>query len=109
MKKNKRYRQMEKVMTCILLGNLGMFIIYLIVAGFGIIWLKAITAIIAMLVSGLCLWFLYMTQELMKPRSFWMTVAAAAILICVLASLILNFPSPNPYNQLTEAVSAIIK
>ncbi|MBR4865019.1 MAG: hypothetical protein IKU07_10620 [Oscillospiraceae bacterium] len=109
MKKNSRYRQMEQVMTYVLLSDLAMFIIYLFAAGFGIIWLKAITAIIAILVSGLCLWFLYMTQELLKQRSFWMTTAAAAILICVLFSLILNFPSPNPFNELANTVSAITR
>jgi hypothetical protein len=109
MKKNSRYRQMEQVMTYILLGDLAVFIIYLFAAGFGIIWLKAITAIIAILVSGLCLLFLHMTQELLKQRSFWMTVAAASILICVLFSLILNFPSPNPFKEMTDTVSAILQ
>ena len=109
MKKYNRYRQMEKVMTYVLLDDLGMFIIYLFAAGFGVIWLKAITAIITILVSGLCLCFLYLTQELLKQRSFWMSTAAGAILLLVLISLILNFPSPNPYNDLAASVSAIIK
>ena len=105
--KKSRYRQMEQIMTFVLLGDLAMFIIFLIAGGFGIIWLKVITAIIAILVSGLCLWFLYMTKELLKQRSLWMCAAAAAILICVLFSLILNFPSPNPYTASNAVISLI--
>ena len=97
-KKKTRYQQMEQIMTYVLLGDLVMFILFLIAAGFGIIWLKVITAIIAILTSGLCLWFLYLTQEILKRRSLWMSSAAAAILICVLFSLVLNFPCPNPYS-----------
>ncbi len=106
-KKKSRYRQMEQIMTFVLLGDLALFVIFLIAGGFGIIWLKVITSIIAMLISGLCLWFLYMTQELLKRRSLWMSAAAAAILLCVLFSLILNFPSPNPYNTLGITITTV--
>ena len=108
MQKKSRYRQMEQTMTYILLSDLALFIVFLIASGFGIIWLKVVTAIITILVSGLCLWFLYMTQELLKPRSFWMTAGAAAILICVVLSLILNFPSPNPYANVPDTNSTSI-
>ena len=91
-----RYFQMRKIMSCILLGDFAVFILYLIAAGLGIIWLKALTSIIAILTSLLCLGYLYMTQEIFKKRSFWMTVAAAAIIVCILYSLALNFPCPAP-------------
>ena len=94
-----RYAQMERFMTRVLLGDLAVFVLYLISAGFGIIWLKVITAIIAILVSGLSLAYLFLTQELLKKRSLWMSVSSGAILICLLVSLILNFPSPNPYKD----------
>lgn len=90
---------MERYMTYALLADLVIFVLYLIAAGTGIIWLKVITAIIAILLSGLCLAFLYLSQELLRPRSLWMSAAAAAIAVCVLFSLILNFPSPSPYKQ----------
>ena len=100
-----RYAQMEGFMTRVLLGDLAVFVLYLISAGFGILWLKVIMAIIAFLVSGLCLAYLFLTQELMKKRSLWMSVSAGAILICLLVSLILNFPSPNPFKDLPIATS----
>ena len=89
-----RYKQMEKYMTLVLIGNTLLFIVYLIAAGIGVIWLKVLSAIIAIIVSGLCLAYLYLTKLLTKPQSLWMTAAAGAVLICTLFSLILNFPSP---------------
>ena len=108
---NNRYQTMEKYMTRILLGDLCLFILFLIFAGIGVAWLKVILAIIAILTSILCLGYLYLTQELLKKRSLWMSVSAAAILVCILFSLILNFPSPNPYKQpqATETAAQIIQ
>ena len=94
-----RYKQMERYMCCALLVDLIVFIFYLIAAGNGIIWLKVILAIVTILLSGLCLAFLYMSKELLNQRSLWMSVSAGAIVICLLFSLLLNFPSPNPYKQ----------
>lgn len=98
-RKNNRYSKMSRQMAAILIADLLVFIAYLIGAGAGILWLKILTAIIAILVSGLCLAFLYMSKELLKPRSLWMSAAAAAILACLLFSLILNFPSPAPSKE----------
>lgn len=95
MENNKnRYKEMEKYMTLALSGSGVLFVIFLIAAGFGIIWLKVLTAIIAILVCGLCLAYLYMAKLLLAPRSLWMTMAAGAIIICLLFSWILGFPSP---------------
>lgn len=93
-KASSRYAQMQNYMTLALLAGAGLFVLYLIFAGFGVIWLKAITAILTILISLACLGFLYLCRELLRRRSLWMTTAAAALLICTLASLILNFPSP---------------
>jgi len=95
----KRYRQMERCMTFALLADLILFILFLITAGNGIIWLKVILAILVVGLSGLCLCFLYLTQELLRQRSFWMSVSAAAILACLLFSLVLNYPSPHKYKN----------
>lgn len=95
-RKNNRYLQMRKAMSCVLVADLAVFIVYLIAAGLGVIWLKALSSIIAILTSVLCLAYLYLTQEIFKKRSLWMTAAAGAILICVLYSLALNFPCPAP-------------
>ena len=96
MSKRNRYQQMEQYMLGALLAALVMFIIYLCAAGTGTIWLQVIAAIVAIGISGACLYFLYISQELLKPRSLWMSVAAAAIIVCILFSIILQFPSPNP-------------
>ena len=84
-------------MTCALIANAALFILYMIVAGVGIIWLKVILAILTCLVAVACIGFLYISKELTKPRSLWMSTAAIAIVVCLLFSLILNFPSPNKY------------
>lgn len=91
---NKRYTQMQQYMTFSILANTGLFLLYLIFAGFGIIWLKAITAIISIIVSLACLAFLYLCKELLRRRSQWMTLSAGALLLCTVVSLILNYPSP---------------
>lgn len=93
-KNNNRYTQMRQYMTLALLANTGLFVLYLIFAGFGVIWMKAITAILSILLSLCCLAFLYLCQELLRRRSLWMTTAAGALFVCTLASLILNYPSP---------------
>ena len=92
-----RYKTMERNMTIVLLCDLLLFIVYLIAAGNGIVWLKVIVSILTILVSVLSLVFLHITNELLKQRSLWMSTAAAAIAVCILFSLVLNFPSPNTY------------
>lgn len=93
-KNNTRYTQMQQYMTYAILANVGLFVLYLIFAGFGVIWMKAIMAILSILLSLACLGFLYLCQELMRRRSQWMSMSAAALLVCTLVSLILNYPSP---------------
>lgn len=89
----KRFKQMETMMTAVLIAAAVFFIIYLIAAGSGVIWLKVLMAIITILVCSLCLAYLYMTKLLLRPRTLWMTLAAGSLIICLLFSLILNFPS----------------
>lgn len=106
MRKNTRYKQMEFYMTCSLLAAIILFIFYLIAAGTGVIWLKILTAIIAIIISLLCLAFLFLSKELLRPRSIWMSTCALAILLCIGFSLALKFPSPAPprYEGNLEAV-----
>ena len=91
-KKQDRYQQMERYMTYALIMDGIIFILYLLFSGLGILWLKIITAILAIGISVLCLYFLYACKELLKDRSLWMTVSASAVIICILVSFILNFP-----------------
>lgn len=93
---NNRYKEMERYMVYALIADLLLFIFYLIAAGNGIIWLKVLLTVFAFLLSGGCLAFLYLTRELLRPRSLWMTATAGSIFVCILFSLILNFPAPAP-------------
>ncbi len=97
--KPNRYKVMERYMTYALCLDAVLFILYMIVAGNGIIWLKVILTLLCLALSGALLWFLYTTKELLRQRSLWITAGAAAIALCLLISLVLNFPSPNKYKQ----------
>ena len=94
-----RYQQMESIMTVALIADAVLFILYWIFGACGIVWVKAFFAVLCILVSLACLGFLFLTQELMRPRSKWMTYSAGALLVVLVLSLILNFPSPNPHKQ----------
>ena len=89
-----RYREMENIMTKIILADVLVFILYLVCAGYAWHVLKVITAIIAIIGSGLCAGWLYITGEFGRRRSLWMITAFACIALCVLVSLLLNFPCP---------------
>ena len=95
-RKNNRYLQFERYMTVVLGIAVLIFIIFLIASGTGTLWLKVTTAIMNILLTILCLAYMYLTGELLRRRSLWMSTIAAAILICTLFSLILQFPSPIP-------------
>lgn len=90
--KRNRYKEMERMMTTALIANAILFVLYLIFAAAGILWLKAVIAIITILLPLACLVLLYMAQELLRQRSLWMTTGFLAILLCTVASLILAFP-----------------
>lgn len=79
-------------MTLLLIASALDFVLYLVFAGAGIVWLKVITAIFAILMPVLCLGFLYMSKELLKQRSLWMSVGFAGIFISTAVSLITRFP-----------------
>ena len=100
MANRRRYKDVERVLTQILLGELAVFLLYLIFAGVGVVALKVITAILIILVSGLCLAFLVMCGEVKKRRSLWLVMGFGAIALVLLVSLLLNYPSPDPLKQL---------
>ncbi len=87
-----RYQMLGKYMSIALIADGLFFLIYFIAAACSVIWLKVTVAIIAILLSVLCLAYLYITRELTKPRSLWMTAGAGAVLILTVFSLIVNFP-----------------
>ena len=92
MGRRNRYREMETNMTRVMEPDAAIFLLYLLFAALNLAFLKLLLAIIAIIGSGLCLGFLYMTGELLKKRSLWMTVGFAAVVICTLYSLILRWP-----------------
>ena len=87
-----RYKDLEKMMTLLLIASALDFVLYLVFAGAGIVWRKVITAFFAILMPVLCLGFLYMSKELLKQRSLWMSVGFAGIFISTAVSLITRFP-----------------
>ena len=93
------YQFMEFIYTVALIAAVVLYVIYLIAAGCGIIWLKVLTAVVAILASGGALVLLYLSGELLKQRSLWLSAGFAAVVLCLLVSLILNYPSPNPMKE----------
>ncbi len=92
MAKRDRYKQFEQTMTLMLLACVLLFAAYLIAAGAGILWLKIVLGIFAIGVPLAGLALLWMSKELLRPRSLWLTCGFFAVLACTLASLILAFP-----------------
>ena len=93
--KQNHYQELERYLTFGLIADAIIFVLYLIVAGNGIIWLKVITAFLALALSSGVIYFLYTSKELLRQRSLWITVGAASVFLCTLMSLILNYPSPG--------------
>ena len=106
--RNLKSQQAQWYLLYALIAAIGMFALYLVFAGFGIVWLKATTAILAILLSFACLAFLYMSKGLFRPRNLWITATAASIIVCLLFSLMLRFPSPNKYKLAEPASSSVV-
>lgn len=105
--KRMRYKQIDQLLTRVLIADTAVFLLYLIFAGFGLTVLKVLTVIIALVLSVLCLAYLYMLGEFKKARSRWLVMGFGAIILCTLVSLILNYPSPAPtYADALAAVAA---
>ncbi len=94
MANRRHYKNLEQGLTIMLIASALDFVLFLIFAGTGTLWLKVITAIFAILMPVLCLVLLYLTKELLKQRSLWLTTGFFGILLCTVVSLIANFPSP---------------
>lgn len=94
MAKRNRYRELETIMTRVLIADAAVFVLFFLFSALALTALKVITAIVSILVSLLCLGYLYMTNELRRKRSLWMVTGAAAVLLCTIVSLILSWPGP---------------
>ena len=91
-KRKNRYRQLDFIMTRVIIGDAFVFLLYLLAAAAGIGWLKGLCAFVAIVGSALCATYLYLTQEWLKKRSLWMTMSFAAIALLTLVSLICKVP-----------------
>ena len=94
MASRKRYKELEQMMARILAADVVVFALFTLFAALGVVALKVVAAIVTIIVSGMCLAFLYMTGELQKRRSLWMVVGYTGVLVCLLVSLICNYPAP---------------
>lgn len=101
MAKRMRYKQIDYLLTRVLIADTAIFVLYLIFAALGLSVLKIIVAIIALLLSGLSLAYLYKIGEFKKARSRWLVMGFGSIVLCTLVSLILNYPSPAPVSMIT--------
>ena len=95
-RRKSRFKKMEFYITIALCVDAAIFLAYLIFAGMGLLALKIIAAVLCIALSGAALYQLFVSHELLRRRSIWMSLAAACIILCILISLLLNFPSP-PY------------
>ena len=101
----RRYKDIERFLTQVLIADAAVFVLYMIFAGIGIGWLKVITTILCIVASVACLALLYMTGEMKKARSRWLVLGFGSIVVCLLVSLILNYPSPAEI--VAEAISSV--
>jgi hypothetical protein len=97
-----RYRLLELTACAVIIVAIIFFIVFLIASGSNIVWLKILSLTVCILICGLSLAYLYLSRELMRPRSLWMSLSFISTLVCILFSLMLNFPSPNPLEQFKE-------
>ena len=95
MAKRNRYREMESLMTKVIIGDAFVFILYLIFAANDLGTLKVISSIITIAASFLSLGWLYITGEFKHRRSLWLVTGFAGLLLCVVVSLLLGFPGPS--------------
>ena len=91
-----RYRELESIMMKVLIGDGLIFFLYMFAASRVGVWsvVKWLCAVLAILVSVLCLVWLYLTKEFARRRSLWMVTACVSILACMLVSLCLGYPCP---------------
>ena len=89
------YRFFEQFMTITLFVTLAFFLMYLIMAGCGVVAMKIVFAILVLLLCAACLFVLYTSKEWLKPRSLWLTAAYASVVICTIVSLLSKYPAPS--------------
>ena len=90
----RRYKDIERFLTQVLIADAAVFVLYMFFAGLGLGFLKITATVLCMLASVACLALLYMTGEMKKARSRWLVLGFGSIVVCLLVSLLLKYPSP---------------
>ena len=95
-RRRNRYREMESMMTKVLIGDGLIFFLYMFAASRSGVWatMKWVLAVVTILVSSLALGWLFLTKEISKRRSMWMVTACVSIMTCLFVYLCLNYPCP---------------
>lgn len=91
-KRRNRYKEMEQKVTYVLLVGLALFLLFLLFSYLDVTFLKVTLAVLTIVLSCLTLGFLFITHELMRKRSRWMSVGALSLLLCTVVSLVANYP-----------------
>ncbi len=86
-----RYKEFEQRMGIGLLADTLLFVLYLIIAA-KVLWLKILLAVAIGLISIAGLALLYMSKELLRQRSLWLSCGFFSVAVCTLVSIILAFP-----------------
>ena len=94
MARRNRYREMESLMTKVLLGDTLVFVLFLVFSAKAWTVVRVITAIISILASLLSISWLAITGEVTRRRSLWLVTGFGAIFVCLLVSLLLKYPCP---------------
>lgn len=95
-RRRNRYREMESIMTKVLIVDALIFCLYMFAASRVGAWetIKIIAAALTFVITGLSIAWLFLTKELGQRRSLWMATACVSILACLLVSICLHFPCP---------------
>ena len=88
------FKQLELQLTLVVGADCGLFLLYLLLAGFGITWLKVILALAGIALSVLGAAFLILIGEHKRRRSLWILCAFGSIAACILVSLLTGVPGP---------------
>ena len=104
----RRFKENERVLSVALIADAVIFVLYLLSAGVGIGWLKVIMTIVAFIISALGLTILYLTGELPRRRSRYLVAGFGAIVLCIVVSLIANYPSPFDLEQAVAALQQTV-
>lgn len=94
MAKRNRYRELESLMTKVILADAAVFVLFLLFSWRGQLALKVVCAIVSILTSLLTLAWLFLVGEFTRRRSLWMVTGFVGILLCVIFSLLLKYPCP---------------